>query len=125
MGKCVLVVDDEEATRRLIRHRLESDGYTIRVCEDGREAADLLETGFEPSLAVFDIMMPRLDGTRLLRMIRDDEFPVDPELPVLMLTSKGREEHVLEGFESGADDYVTKPFRATELMARVETLGSG
>jgi two-component system response regulator MprA len=125
MEECILVVDDEEATRRLIRHRLESNGYTIRVCEDGREAADLLETGFEPSLAVFDIMMPRLDGTRLLRMIRDDEFPVDPELPVLMLTSKGREEHVLEGFESGADDYVTKPFRATELMARVETLGSG
>jgi Response regulators consisting of a CheY-like receiver domain and a winged-helix DNA-binding domain len=58
-------------------------------------------------------------------MIRDDEFPVNPRLPVLMLTSKGREEHVLEGFESGADDYVTKPFRATELMARVETLDSG
>jgi len=124
MEEVVLVVDDDEATRRLVRHRLESDGYTVRVCEDGREAADLLETGFEPSLAVFDVMMPRLDGTRLLRMIRDDEFPVDPEIPVIMLTSKGREEHVLEGFESGADDYVTKPFRATELIARVETLDS-
>jgi len=122
MEDAILVVDDDEAIRRLLRHRLENEGYAVRVCEDGREAANLLETGFEPSMAIFDIMMPRLDGTRLLRMIRNSEFPVDPELPVIMLTSKGREEHVLDGFESGADDYVVKPFRATELIARVETL---
>jgi two-component system response regulator MprA len=66
-------------------------------------------------------MLPRLDGMRLLRMVRNGEFPVDEGLPVIMLTSRGREEHVLEGFESGADDYVTKPFRAAELLARVQS----
>lgn len=115
----ILVVDDDEPIRMLVSHRLQSAGYEVRVCEDGREAADLLEEGFEPRLAIFDVMMPKLDGKRLLRMVRNSEFPVDADLPVIMLTSRGREEHVLEGFESGADDYVTKPFRATELMARV------
>jgi two-component system response regulator MprA len=121
----ILIVDDDEPTRRLVRHRLESNGYEVQVCEDGREAADLLASGFEPSLAIFDIMMPRLDGTRLLRMVRNNEFPVDRDVPIVMLTSQGREEHVLEGFESGADDYVTKPFRAAELMARVEKFDTG
>jgi two-component system response regulator MprA len=119
MGPQVLVVDDDETIRRLVSHRLESAGYEVRLCKDGREAADLIESGFEPELVVLDVMMPRLDGTRLLRMIRNGELPVDPGLPVIMLTSRGREEHVLEGFESGADDYVTKPFRAEELMARL------
>jgi two-component system response regulator MprA len=119
MSQEILTADDDEPIRLLVRHRLESAGYTVRTCEDGREAADLLEGGFEPDVAIFDVMMPRLDGTRLLRMVRNDEFPVDPELPIIMLTSRGREEHVLEGLESGADDYITKPFRAAELLARV------
>jgi DNA-binding response OmpR family regulator len=116
----ILVVDDDEVIRQVLTHRLESAGYELRVCEDGREAADLLETGYAPDLAVCDVMMPRLNGTQLLRMIRNGELPVDADLPVILLTSRGREEHVLEGFESGADDYVTKPFRATELLARVK-----
>lgn len=119
MSSEVLVVDDDEPIRRLVTHRLESAGYDVRVCEDGREAADALDNGYTPQLAVLDVMMPRLDGTRLLRMIRNGELSVDPNTPVIMLTSRGREEHVLEGFESGADDYVTKPFRAAELLARV------
>lgn len=115
----VLVVDDDEPIRRLLDHRLRSAGYTVHICEDGREAADLFEEGFEPTVAIFDVMMPRLDGTRLLRMVRNGEFPVDADLPVIMLTSRGREDDVLEGLESGADDYVTKPFRAAELLARL------
>jgi len=103
----------------LLTHRLEGAGYTVRACEDGRAAADLFQTDYEPSLAIFDVMMPRLDGTRLLRMVRNGELSVRPDLPVIMLTSRGKEEHVLEGFDSGADDYVTKPFRAQELLARV------
>ena len=103
----------------MLTHRLEGAGYTVRACEDGRAAADLFQTDYEPSLAIFDVMMPRLDGTRLLRMVRNGELSVRPDLPVIMLTSRGKEEHVLEGFDSGADDYVTKPFRAQELLARV------
>jgi two-component system response regulator MprA len=125
MGGDVLVVDDDEPIRLLVSHRLRSAGYTVRVCEDGREAADLLEGGYEPTVAIFDIMMPRLDGKRLLRMVRNGEFPVDEDLPIILLTSRGREEHVLEGFESGADDYVTKPFRAAELLARVRKCANG
>jgi DNA-binding response OmpR family regulator len=119
MAGDVLVVDDDETIRQLVRHRLAGAGYDVRVCEDGREAADVLEDGYEPEIAVLDVMMPRLDGIGLARMIRNGELPVRPDLPVLMLTSRGREEHVLEGFEAGVDDYVTKPFRSAELLARV------
>jgi DNA-binding response OmpR family regulator len=119
MGNEILVVDDDAVIRQLLTHRLEGAGYTVRVCEDGRAAADVLQTDYEPALAIFDVMMPRLDGTRLLRMVRNDELAVSPQLPVILLTSRGKEDHVLEGFESGADDYVTKPFRAQELLARV------
>ncbi|MFY4813771.1 response regulator transcription factor [Haloarcula sp. H-GB5] len=119
MGDEILVVDDDETLRQLLTHRLESAGYAVRVCEDGQAAADLLDTGYEPALVICDVMMPRLDGTRLLRMIRSGELAVRSDLPIVMLTSRGQEEHVLEGFDSGADDYVTKPFRAQELLARV------
>jgi len=119
MGGEILIVDDDEVIRQLLTHRLEGAGYTVRTCEDGREAADLLETDYEPTLVICDVMMPRLDGTRLLRMVRNNELAVRADLPIVMLTSRGQEDHVLEGFDSGADDYVTKPFRAQELLARV------
>lgn len=118
----ILVVDDDESIRRILSHNLERAGYTLRVCEDGREAATLLEDGYEPHLGLFDVMMPRLDGMGLLRLIRSGDFPVNTDMPVIMLTSRGREEHQLEGFESGADDYVTKPFKPAALVARVERL---
>lgn len=114
----VLVVDDDETIRRLVSHRLEAAGHHVRSCVDGREAADILLDGYEPDLVVLDVMMPRLDGTRLARMIRGGELGVRTDLPIVMLTSRGREEHVLEGFEAGVDDYVTKPFRSEELLAR-------
>ncbi|MFC6973458.1 response regulator [Halomicroarcula sp. GCM10025709] len=93
----VLVVDDDETIRWLVAHRLEAADYDVRLCEDGREAADLLGTDYEPDLIVLDVMMPRLDGTRLVRMIRNGELAVPQDLPIVMLTSRGREEHVLRG----------------------------
>jgi len=121
----VLVVDDDETIRRLVSHRLESAGHHVRSCVDGREAADILADGYEPDLLVVDVMMPRLDGTRLTRMIRNGELGVETDLPIIMLTSRGREEHVLEGFEAGVDDYVTKPFRSEELLARTRRYLNG
>lgn len=115
----VLVVDDDDTIRRLVSHRLEAAGYDVRVCSDGREAADVLDGGYEPDIAVFDVMMPRLDGTRLVRMVRSGELSVQSDLPIVMLTSRGREEHVLDGFDAGVDDYVTKPFKSAELLARI------
>lgn len=116
----VLVVDDDETIRQLVTHRLEAAGYEVRACEDGREAADLLDADYEPDLIVLDVMMPRLNGTRLARMVRNGELSVRPDLPIVMLTSRGREEHVLEGFEAGVDDYISKPFRSSELLARIK-----
>lgn len=113
------MIDDDESIRRLLDHRLNAAGYTVQVCSDGQEAAELLEGEFEPTLLVLDVMMPRLDGTRLLRMIRNGELPIDSDTPIIMLTSRGQEKDVIEGFESGADSYVTKPFRADELLAQV------
>ena len=124
MSDEILVVDDDEVIRQLLTHRFEGAGYDVRACEDGRAAVELFDTGYEPALAVFDVMMPRLDGTRLLRMVRNGETAVRSDLPVIMLTSRGQEAHVLEGFDSGADDYVTKPFRAQELLARVRRYAS-
>lgn len=120
MADEILIVDDDEPIRRLVGHRIESAGHAVRISEDGKEAAALLEQGFEPKLVVLDVMMPRLDGKRLLRMIRNGAFPVDASVPVVLLTSRDREGNVVEGFDSGADDYVTKPFRSAELLARVE-----
>jgi DNA-binding response OmpR family regulator len=116
----VLAVDDDETIRRLLDHRLSGAGYDVEICEDGREAADLLDSGYEPDLLLCDVMMPRLDGTRLVRMVRDGELAVRTDLPIVMLTSRGREEHVLEGFDAGVNDYVTKPFRSAELLARIK-----
>ncbi len=120
MGEAILVVDDDETIRRLVSHRFTAAGYEVQVCEDGREAAGLLNDEYEPDLAVLDVMMPRLNGTRLVRMIRNGELAVRSDLPIVMLTSRGREEHVLEGFDAGVDDYVTKPFRSSELLARIQ-----
>lgn len=120
MARRVLVVDDDKTIRQLVSHRLEAAGYDVRVFEDGRAAADALDGTYEPDLAVMDVMMPRLNGTRLARMIRRGELAVRADLPIVMLTSRGREEHVLEGFDAGVDDYVTKPFRSAELLARIE-----
>ncbi|WEL20136.1 response regulator transcription factor [Halorhabdus sp. BNX81] len=119
MAESILVVDDDTTIRQLLRHRFEAAGFEVRVCEDGQEAADLLSTGFEPDALVVDVMMPRLNGTRLVRMLRNGELAIRTDLPVVMLTSRGREEHVLEGFDAGVDDYVSKPFRSAELLARV------
>lgn len=123
--KRVLVVDDDETIRTLVTHRLDTAGYEVQTCSDGREAADLLDSEYEPDLAVLDVMMPRLNGTRLARMIRNGELEVRSNLPIVMLTSRGREEHVLEGFEAGVNDYVTKPFRGSELLARIRSHAGG
>jgi len=119
MTENILVVDDDTTIRQLLRYRFEAAGFEVRVCEDGQEAADLLSTAYEPDALVVDVMMPRLNGTQLVRKLRNGELRVSPDLPVIMLTSRGREEHVLEGFDVGVDDYISKPFRSAELLARV------
>ncbi|MFB6227791.1 MAG: response regulator transcription factor [Halobacteriales archaeon] len=123
MSGRVVIADDDETIRSILRHKLGSEGFDLQVCEDGGEVRDALDDPeADPDVAILDVMMPRLQGTQVLRMVRRGELAVDPEIPVIMLTSRGREDDVLEGLELGADEYITKPFSPAELLARVENL---
>ena len=118
----VLIADDDETIRSILRHKFSAEGFELIVCEDGREAERKLTEGeSDPDVAILDVMMPRLKGTQLLRLIRRNELPVD-DLPVVMLTSRGQESDVLDGLDSGADEYITKPFSPNEVVARTKRL---
>ncbi len=117
-----MLADDDRVVRRIVVAKLSGLGYRVREAEDGQEALDLLEGGEIPDLLITDSLMPRVGGLELVRSIRnstDDELSV---LPVIMLTSRQSELDVIEGLETGLDDYVTKPFSPDELVARVRTV---
>lgn len=119
----LLIADDDETIRSLLQHKLSAEGYQLHICEDGGEAQNKLnEPDFEPDLVMLDVMMPRVEGTQLLREIRRGNLAVRSDIPIVMLTSRGREEDVLEGLESGADEYITKPFSPDELLMRINQL---
>ncbi len=112
----VLVVEDEEDVRRLVRVLLERAGHGVREASNGIEALRMLQSS-TPDLVVLDVTMPELDGWQTLERIRDLT-----EVPVLMLTARAGELDKVRGLKGGADDYVTKPFGRQELLARVEAL---
>lgn len=119
----VVIADDDETIRTILQHKLSAEGYQLSICEDGGEVRELLnQADIEPDLVMLDVMMPRVEGTQLLREIRRGELAVRSDVPVVMLTSRGREDDVLEGLESGADEYITKPFSPDELLIRVQNL---
>jgi signal transduction histidine kinase/DNA-binding response OmpR family regulator len=112
----VLLVDDNADLRDYIARLLTECGYELDTSADGEAALAVLRRK-RPDIVVTDIMMPRLDGFGLLRAVRDDEGLRD--LPVIMLSARAGEEAKVEGLRAGADDYLTKPFSARELIARV------
>jgi len=112
----VLVVEDEDDVRRLVRVLLERAGHTVTEAANGLEAISRLEAE-APDLVVLDVAMPELDGWQTLERIRDLS-----DVPVLMLTARVGELDKVRGLRGGADDYVTKPFGRQELLARVEAL---
>jgi DNA-binding response OmpR family regulator len=116
VGTRVLVVDDEPRMIGFIRMNLELEGFHVLEARDGLEALDMIRKHI-PDLIILDIMMPKLDGFDTLRMLR--EFS---NTPVIMLTAKGEEDDKVHGLELGADDYVTKPFGARELVSRVKAV---
>lgn len=119
----ILLADDDEFVRVLVSTKLR-DEYDVITTADGAEAWDrLTESEDLPSLAILDVMMPDVDGFTLLERIRADETFAD--LPVVMLTSRGREEDVVQALELGADDFVTKPFSPAELHGRVTRILCG
>jgi DNA-binding response OmpR family regulator len=113
----ILVVEDDAAIRRGLADALRFAGYAVAECARGDEAVGraLAET---PDLLLLDVLLPGKDGFAILRDLRVSH----PQLPVIMLTARGAEEDRVRGLKLGADDYVVKPFSATELLARVEAV---
>jgi DNA-binding response OmpR family regulator len=116
MSKRILIVDDEPRYLRLLEANLKTEGYTVVTASDGLQAVDAFSA--QPvDLILLDIMMPRLDGFGTCQRIR--EFS---NVPIIMLTAKGEEQDRVKGLDLGADDYLVKPFSATELLARVRAV---
>ena len=108
----ILVVDDEKTIVKGIKFNLENEGYQVDVCYDGETAVDMARHG-EYAVILLDLMMPKLDGLGACQQIR--QFST---VPIIMLTARSEDADKLIGFESGADDYITKPFNILELKAR-------
>ena len=124
--KSAVIADDDETIRSILEYKLSNAGYELTVCHDGEECRQTLDdAAAAPDVVILDVMMPRMKGTQVLRAIRRGELAVDPAVPVVMLTSRGQEADVLAGLEFGADEYLTKPFSPSEVLARVERLVEG
>jgi DNA-binding response OmpR family regulator len=115
--KRILLVEDNPDLIYGLRNNLEIEGYDVSVAEDGPGGVQAARE-LQPDLVILDLMLPGMDGYRVLRAIRDGGSGV----PVLILTARGEEADKVRGFRLGADDYVTKPFGVLELLARVEAL---
>ena len=114
----ILVVDDEERMRKLIKDFLAVKGYKILEAKDGEMALNVFEQYKEKiKLVLLDVMMPKVDGWTVLRKIRQES-----KVPVIMLTARGEEQDELFGFELGVDEYVSKPFSPKILVARIEAI---
>jgi DNA-binding response OmpR family regulator len=111
--RTILVVDDDQRMRRLLRLNLDKDGYRVVTAEDGPAGLESAELD-PPDLILLDVMMPGMDGFTVLQRLR--EFT---DVPVVLLTAKGEEQDKVRGLDLGADDYLTKPFGPAELLARV------
>jgi two-component system phosphate regulon response regulator PhoB len=117
--KRILVVDDEADVTELLDYKFRQAGYAVRALNDPLRAIGLARD-FRPDLIILDVMMPELTGVQLLRMVRADALLQDT--PVIFLTAKAETADKVKGLESGADDYVAKPFDVRELMLRAQAL---
>jgi DNA-binding response OmpR family regulator len=116
MTNKILVVDDEPRYLRLIEANLLTEGYEVVTAQDGLQAVEIFSSN-PTELVLLDIMMPNLDGFAVCQRIR--QFS---NVPIIILTAKGEEQDRVRGLDLGADDYLTKPFSATELLARVRAV---
>jgi two-component system response regulator MprA len=115
-GGRVLVVEDDTDIADVLRRSLRNEGYEVRTSGDGVEALDIA-AGFMPDLVVLDLGLPGMDGVEVCRRLRSDG-----DVPILMLTARSETEDRVEGLDSGADDYLVKPFERQELLARIRAL---
>ena len=117
MVKKIVLAEDEPQIARLIEFKLKKEGYQVIWKENGEEALAAIKEE-KPNLILLDVMMPVMDGYEVLRQVKEDENLRD--IPVLMLTARAQERDVVKGIDSGAEDYITKPFRPAELIARIK-----
>jgi DNA-binding response OmpR family regulator len=115
--KRVLVVEDNRDLAYGLRNNLEIEGYEVDVAKDGAAGLERIRA-WRPDVVVLDLMLPMVDGFRVLKTLREERFT----MPVLILTARGEESDKVRGLKLGADDYLTKPFGLLELLARVEAL---
>lgn len=113
----ILVVDDDHLIRQAISFKLEKEGYTVKVANDGESALSMIENE-KFDIIISDIMMPYISGFELLKILKEK----GSEAPILMLTALNSENAVVKAFDLGADDYLTKPFSPNELIMRIKKL---
>jgi two-component system alkaline phosphatase synthesis response regulator PhoP len=116
MGK-ILIVEDDQSMGATLREGLEYEGHTATLATDGASGLRLAEE-LHPDVVILDVMLPKIDGLEVCRRLRRARNDV----PIIMLTSRGQDIEKVVGLKSGADDYMTKPFSFTELMARIEAV---
>ncbi len=117
--KKILVVDDEKSMTNLLKKRIEAAAYDVSVASDGQEGLDKARIE-KPDLIVADVMMPRLDGYHMCRLLKFDERYKN--IPIIMLTSRDNDRDRMTANEVGADAYVVKPFKGEELMSNIKKL---
>jgi len=119
LNPSILVVEDEDALATLLQYNLDKEGYRVTVATDGEEAL-MLTSERQPDLVLLDWMLPKVSGVEVCRRLR--ARPETRNLPIVMLTARGEESDRVRGLETGADDYVVKPFSMTELSARIRAV---
>jgi two-component system phosphate regulon response regulator PhoB len=115
----ILVVEDEDSLATLLQYNLEKEGYGVSICADGEEALIRIDES-QPDLVVLDWMLPTVSGIEVCRRLR--QRTDTRNLPIVMLTARGEESDRIRGLDTGADDYVVKPFSMSELCARVRAV---
>lgn len=118
-GEKILVIDDEKDIGELIEYNLGKEGYRVVSAYNGEEALRFVK-GELPSLIILDLMLPGIDGLEVCRILKREDRTSG--IPIIMLTAKGEEADIVAGLELGADDYVTKPFKVRELLARIRAI---
>lgn len=121
MKHYILIVEDEADIAESLRYNFEREGFKVRIAESGEQGLRMsLDEERPPSLLLLDLMLPGMTGVELCRRLRRE--PLTKKIPIIMLTAKASEGEKVEGLETGADDYITKPFSVKEVIARVRAV---
>lgn len=115
----IIIVEDDPDICEILKYNLEKEGFNIVIFQDGKQALESI-TKYPPDLLLLDLMLPGINGLEIARIMRKDERMFN--IPIIMITARSQEMDILQGLELGADDYITKPFRPREVIARIKAL---